>query len=40
MYHVSAQGIDEHRVNVHYNNNNNVHLSCAHQRAECSHDTY
>ena len=23
-----------------YNNNNNVHLSCAHQRPECSHDTY
>ena len=21
-------------------NNNNVHLSCAHQRPECSHDTY
>ena len=25
--------------NFHYNNNN-VHLSCAHQRAERSHDTY
>ena len=23
-----------------YNNNNNVHLSCAHQRPEHSHDTY
>ena len=23
-----------------YNNNNNVHLSCAHQRPERSHDTY
>ena len=22
------------------NNNNNVHLSCAHQRPERSHDTY
>ena len=22
------------------NNNNNVHLSCAHQHPECSHDTY
>ena len=23
-----------------HNNNNNVHLSCAHQRPERSHDTY
>ena len=23
-----------------HNNNNNVHLSCVHQRPECSHDTY
>jgi len=23
-----------------YHNNNNVHLSCAHQRPERSHDTY
>ena len=22
------------------NNNDNVHLSCAHQRPECSHHTY
>ena len=25
---------------VYNNNNNNVHLSCAHQRPERSHDTY
>ena len=25
---------------LHLNNNNNVHLSCAHQRPERSHDTY
>ena len=23
-----------------FNNNNNVHLSCAHQHPACSHDTY
>ena len=27
-------------VLAHYNNNNNVHLSCAHQCPERSHDTY
>ena len=58
MYHVSAQGVDEHMINVYYyvyravwfpelfnlpctvNENNNVHLSCTHQRPEYSHDTY
>ena len=25
---------------LHRYNNNNVHLSCAHQHPECSHDTY
>ena len=24
----------------HNNNNNDVHLSCTHQRPDCSHDTY
>ena len=27
-------------VKVSFLNNNNVHLSCAHQRPERSHDTY
>ena len=52
MYHVSAQGVDERMINVHYyyyfnssldslsNKNNNVHLLCAHQRPERSHDIY
>ena len=40
MYYVSAQGVDERMINVHYyylQYNYNVHLSYAHQRPERSY---